>query len=233
MTQLRPPDPDPVIARWIVPALAVSVVLLGAAAIVLYTEYGALPDRFPTHYGIDGKADAFRPKGTAIVALPLAIGVLVTALLAALVYGIAVGTRCPGEGEAREARVRHRRVFGGTMLALLVALSTLFSYVALIPLAGPAGMPGAPWVIVGFVILILALAFWLAVRMGDTPGEGETPEERWTGKVIYYNPADPALMVERRLGFGYTPNFARPLGWLLMALALALAATPFVLMRLG
>ncbi|MBK7931493.1 MAG: hypothetical protein IPJ98_29670 [Bryobacterales bacterium] len=51
--------------------------------------------------------------------------------------------------------------------------------------------------------------------------------------MIYYNREDPALMVERRLGFGYTPNYARPLGWVLMALALGLAATPFVLMRLG
>ncbi|MBK7931492.1 MAG: hypothetical protein IPJ98_29665 [Bryobacterales bacterium] len=60
----------------------------------------------------------------------------------------------------------------------MVTLSVLFSYVSLLPVAGPGGMPGAPWVIVALVILILFLAFWLAIRMGDTPGEGETPRER-------------------------------------------------------
>lgn len=233
MSELRPPDRDPVIARWIVPAVALSLLLLGAAGVVLLAQYGGLPDRFPTHYDMEGKADAFRTKSAALVALPLAMGVLATVLLALLAYGIAMGTRCPGTGAAREERVGQRRVYAGTLLALTVTLSLLFSYVSLLPVAGPGGMPGAPWVIVALVILILLLAFWLAIRLADTPGEGETPQECWKGKVIYYNREDPALMVERRLGFGYTPNYARPLGWMLMALALGLAATPFVLLRLG
>ncbi|MBK7931491.1 MAG: DUF1648 domain-containing protein [Bryobacterales bacterium] len=76
MSELRRPDRDPVIARWIVPAVAVSFLLLGAAGVALLAQYGGLPDRFPTHYGIDGKADAFHAKSAAIVAMPVVMGVL-------------------------------------------------------------------------------------------------------------------------------------------------------------
>jgi uncharacterized membrane protein len=48
--------------------------------------------------------------------------------------------------------------------------------------------------------------------------------------MIYYNPADPAIFVEKRFGMGYTMNFANPWSWVLMAGLLAtVAAAPFVL----
>jgi len=38
-----------------------------------------------------------------------------------------------------------------------------------------------------------------------------TPDESWKLGQFYFNPQDPALLVERRCGLGYSPNFARPL----------------------
>jgi uncharacterized membrane protein len=47
-------------------------------------------------------------------------------------------------------------------------------------------------------------------------------EERdWLGGVLYANRRDPAALVPSRLGLGYTPNLGRPLGWLLLAAAVA------------
>jgi uncharacterized membrane protein len=48
----------------------------------------------------------------------------------------------------------------------------------------------------------------------------------WKLGQFYFNPADPAVFVEKRFGLGYTCNFARPASWLLIGgfLALTLAA---------
>ncbi len=43
-----------------------------------------------------------------------------------------------------------------------------------------------------------------------------TPDECWKLGQFYYNPQDPALLVEHRIGLGYSPNFARPLSWIAM-----------------
>jgi uncharacterized membrane protein len=43
-----------------------------------------------------------------------------------------------------------------------------------------------------------------------------TPDECWKLGQFYYNPQDPALLVEHRFGLGYSPNFARPLSWIAM-----------------
>jgi uncharacterized membrane protein len=44
-----------------------------------------------------------------------------------------------------------------------------------------------------------------------------TAENRWYAGSIYYNPDDPAVMVQKRSGFGYTFNFGNH--WSLVFLA--------------
>jgi uncharacterized membrane protein len=57
-----------------------------------------------------------------------------------------------------------------------------------------------------------------------------TPNECWKGGIFYYNPNDEALFVEKRVGLGYTLNFANRRAWaLLLGLALVVASAPFVL----
>ncbi len=38
----------------------------------------------------------------------------------------------------------------------------------------------------------------------------------WVAGVFYYNPQDPSLWVEKRYGFGWTLNFARPASWFML-----------------
>ena len=55
---------------------------------------------------------------------------------------------------------------------------------------------------------VLAMLVW-AYRSNsdpDTPMEA-TPDECWTLGGIYKNPSDPAIFVQKQVGFGYTINF--------------------------
>ncbi len=83
-------------------------------------------------------------------------------------------------------------------------------------------------------IILIAFGLWgvMARSLGqggalqEVAADGElidpsTDNTRWFRGVIYYNPADSRLWVERRVGLGVTPNQAHLLGWLMVAAGLA------------
>lgn len=51
-------------------------------------------------------------------------------------------------------------------------------------------------------------------------------DDHWVAGVFYYNPADPALWVDKRYGIGWTLNFAHSASWFILAglLVIPLAA---------
>jgi uncharacterized membrane protein len=84
---------------------------------------------------------------------------------------------------------------------------------------------GAPiWMILGPFLLFTALSILLVIvlRRGQPP-----PEEGWKG-IFYANPDDPALLVPKRSGLGYTLNFGNPWSWGVLASLIGIAALPFV-----
>ncbi len=59
--------------------------------------------------------------------------------------------------------------------------------------------------------------YWPQWRDGEPAHDGTT-DECWHWGVFYANPRDPAVLVERRIGFGSTLNFSRPAAWGILAL---------------
>jgi uncharacterized membrane protein len=51
--------------------------------------------------------------------------------------------------------------------------------------------------------------------------------------VLYVNRDDPAVMVGKRFGVGWTLNFGNPRSWLLVGVLLALVATTALLGAIG
>jgi hypothetical protein len=48
---------------------------------------------------------------------------------------------------------------------------------------------------------------------GRSPIGDRTADTRWIGGLFYFNPTDPALLVEKRMGIGWTLNFGNPWSW--------------------
>ncbi len=65
--------------------------------------------------------------------------------------------------------------------------------------------------------------------MPEGPIGDRTPDQCWRAGMFYVNRTDPAVLVEKRFGIGYTLNFGRPAAWLLLGLILASAAIPLVI----
>jgi uncharacterized membrane protein len=114
-------------------------------------------------------------------------------------------------------------------LILLVAgvwgVSAMMCLLSLMPLFTQAGRPSAlVWMIPVVLVPSIAPFLWQLVRITQEPGSGSdgTPDECWKFGLLYYNPPDPAVMVEKRFGVGYTVNFGNRVLWWILGVAAVL-----------
>lgn len=92
-----------------------------------------------------------------------------------------------------------------------------------------AFVPPSVWIILGPVLLIAAASVLLPllVKTGARPAD-----DKWKG-VFYCNPDDPAVLVPKRHGIGYTLNFGNPWSWVVLVMILLLAVTPIAFSMAG
>jgi uncharacterized membrane protein len=204
---------------WVLPF----VLPLAAMGLTNYF-WETIPARVPVHYGIDGQADRWLPKSfwsanfMAVVSICTNLAVLVMA------WQLAHARRISPSGEAAVSEAgRHqfmlRMMLGVTYLLSSICVVTTLQLLKLPPAIPPMTMVA---VLVGAFILLAGLSWRKAQqrRELEPPLDG-TPDECWHLGMFYANPRDPALLVEQRLGFGYSLNFGRPAAWAILALAVA------------
>jgi uncharacterized membrane protein len=166
-----------------------------------------LPDPVPTHFNAVGIANGWTPKAALpfiIFGLPLFIWATTTA--------VAILTSRNQEDPAR-ARANAMQPLRG---CLGLGLPFLMGSMLLVPAEGSralfAGLGGF------FALLCVGLIF-LVRDCAKVKARPETSQfYRWG--LFYVNPGDARVFVEKRMGVGYTLNFARPASWLFMALLL-------------
>lgn len=200
--------------------------ILAVAAGFLYANWNSIPASFPMHWGRNGLPDRWVNRTVMGVFGLLMVGVLSNTVTILIASGVFFGN---STGDI----VSKRAVF---FVILLVDyfISTLFAVIATRPAwsADPVRSPSqlAPSIALSVLALIAGIVVYLVhasrSRMGS---EGGTPGQCWKWGLFYSNPDDPAIFVEKRIGFGWTLNFAHRKAWTIMALMLL----PPVLIILG
>ena len=206
--------------QWLVAAALIPLGLMIASAFILANAYPQLPDPYPIHFGASGRADGFAPKSPIAVFAPLMIGFGVYLMLGFTFYALVF-----------RSRAKARRLNLIPILLIMWFIGLLLSGISLVPLVGD-GIPLPVWVVIVIPLAIAVAAiypFWKLSEQPGSPGDG-TPDECWKYGLIYYNPADRAVMVEKRDGLGYTLNFGNPLSWAFIAVAILIVAVPALLM---
>jgi uncharacterized membrane protein len=199
---------------WLAPG---PFVILAAAAIWLFLNWDRIPSRFPVHWGASGRPDRWAERTTKGVYGLLLFGAELCVWFSIMALAAWFGSR----------RSHFRSVMLGSMVAIEYLLGLLFALIAVQP---ALGIPF--WVIALSPMAILIPLLMVMINKMSQPGEpiDPTPNECWKGSLLYYNPNDAALFVEKRVGLGYTFNFANRWSWVLLAgLALVFASAPFVL----
>jgi uncharacterized membrane protein len=193
-----------------------------------------LPDRLPIHWGFNGPNRWMTTSPRAIIGLLVQHAFMCLAL-SALALGVLHWSRrvsMSGLSAAAERQFRRR-----TILLVLTA-----EYFTILPPAfGLLQAPALAMKVWSVALLVTVLAFVIRLmRAGQggarlrTVGQrwigDRTPDARWIGGLVYFNPTDPALLVEKRMGIGWTLNFGNPWSWVpLIAVAVILVIGPLLL----
>jgi uncharacterized membrane protein len=212
--------------------------VLAAVAAWLQLHWSEIPDRFPVHWGINGQPDNWATRSFTGVFFPLLTAAFFCALLGFLAYAILRWSRVIRMGGAAGESEQH---FRRTVVLILVAteyfLALLFAWTGLLALSavrtGPPGLVPILVLSLGFtlvVTLLLVRAGQGGSRLAGAAASGtvvpvgdRTADQYWKLGVFYVNRDDPALMVEKRFGIGYTMNFGHPGAWLVIGTLVAVA----------
>jgi uncharacterized membrane protein len=211
------------------------ILFTATAYVAMYWD--EVPARFPTHWNLAGKADGWTAKSVPGVFRGLAIGYVVCAMSLFTSYAVLRWTRLPrvtGPEGLQHRRVRRTNLLAtlasGYLIALVMAWTTV---VAMFDANARELRLPLPIRVAPFALLIVGT---LAIRVMRRPAVAEgppigdtTPDSCWILGRLYFNRADPALFVERRMGFGYTLNLGNPWSWLVAAVFVVAIATPLLL----
>lgn len=213
--------------------------ILGTAALLLYVNWDAIPDRFPTHWNGSGTPDRWTTKSVRSVFGIIPFGLALVAAMQIQTWLLLRRTRqvaATGEMADAEWRFKRRTAQYGVLSSFLAA--TLVSYFGTRSLASADGSMGwGLWVLLGTIVaLSLGFTAWyMYVGQGgqrrvpaDAQGQGRgdaSPDAAWKAGILYFNPDDPAIFVEKRMGLGWTMNFGNKWAWLF---AIAAIGVPFL-----
>lgn len=233
------PRPMRLVGGW--PLQLAPFAILAAVGAALHANWDRIPLRFPVHWGIDGQPNGWSTRTPLGVFGPLILGALVSALMLLLAWGISHWTRrVHATGGAASADLARERRCLLIIICVEFLVAVDLSWTALLPLrANPVSGPAMAVPLGGMVLFVLLLPLLFLVHRPQElmPAEGEptigdrTEDRYWKAGVFYVNPNDPALMVEKRFGIGYTLNFGHWASWLIMVALLALPLTAMFLAR--
>lgn len=162
--QIRPKLKLPLTA-WDFLCEAVALVGLVTLVGVVFSAWSSLPASVPSHFGVDGRADAFGPRGTMLilpsVGLVLSLALTVIQMVPhALNYPVLI---TPGNAE------RQYRIARISLCAMKAEIVWLVAYIEWRAVAVAAGDPGGlgAWflpVLVTVPLLTVAFMFWRSYR---------------------------------------------------------------------
>jgi uncharacterized membrane protein len=238
--------PDrPADAAWPVAAMAIGI--LGATLAITYAalNYGRMPERVPTHFGPSGRPDQWASRSVWTVML-LPIGTLMMGVALGVVAYLTAhakrAVRARDRGVSMAAQLRFRaamtRFLSGIGILTTLLMMLLSVGAVRVSVGEAAALPDVVmWPALG-LLLVYAIggSLYLMFRYGQggarlERGAGQAPltdgladNSRWVLGVFYVNRDDPALLVEKRFGLGYTINFGNPVAVTLLVLLVAAIA---------
>ena len=212
-------------------------VILALAGWFLYSNWHAIPERFPIHWGADGTPNGWSNRTVPGVFGILVVGLFSNILTTVFAYVVVMRTRnaSASEGDASGDRAFKRATYF-LMMFISYLMSLVFAVVSTRPVwAGSSQASPLPILLVPFVFAVLIAVVVYLVRLSrsrkGSTGDG-TPDACWRWGMFYYNPDDPSLLVEKRMGLGWTLNFANKWSWVLLGVTVLPTLVILVAVRL-
>jgi len=211
------------------------LVLIGVTVAISYAVYPSLPDLIPQQYNMAGEVNRYAEKSIrVIIEMPL-IQLAMTALFAAIGWGINRAKRQTDEANVRYG-LRNNRTFQivmGKMMFWLGLGTQLVLSGAQLSMMEVLPVDSVLWATFAFLALVIVMVVYITFSIGQGGyrlGERQTAttggehhlaayddvagdDEHWILYGSFYNnPDDPSIIVEKRVGVGWTCNVGHPVG---------------------
>jgi uncharacterized membrane protein len=191
--------------------------LLITTIVVAFWGYGSMPDIIATHYSFTA-ADAWSQKSWGIVLNPVFVEIVIAAIIAA---SFLLTRRAPasvrGNPNAAPESMRYRKYINIIILltGIFMEIDFLTVEIGFITFVHPL-LFNIPVIITLLLTVLIFVVYFRFVRVKKPSGAILDDDAKWVLGMFYYNPSDPSVFVEKRVGIGYTVNFARPAAWIFM-----------------
>ena len=204
---------------------SIPLVLILVQIIIVLNHYDSMSDIIPIHYDINGNPDNWARKSYRSVLMLPAMGILVTALNFFIYKIIGWSKQQLSVEDPEKSKIRNqifRRRWSGFMVLLSILIILLFFSIHIHMLNLLDFGPSFPIAAGIFMLLIiLGSAIWLSVTTGQSGSriklkdKPKTPKDKvdrdddkyWKWGLLYFNPEDPSMFIEKRFGIGWTINF--------------------------
>ncbi|QFQ03166.1 hypothetical protein CUROG_09110 [Corynebacterium urogenitale] len=204
-----------------------SLLAISASVVFVLTHWSEIPDVIPTHWNGSMEADAWSEKSVGSVFFATWVGLGMLALLAGVASTIQWAHVHNRSDRSIKGSIRTAANLAGTNTALGVLIFMLCVPTAFLQVVSvvPQYMDLLPFAFTSLLIcaalgsvIVLAIVYVTISRADDAlqgiefgdESELESPDNDKFYKLgmFYYNPDDPAVMVEKRFGTGIDFNYA-------------------------
>jgi uncharacterized membrane protein len=212
---------------WLDVLVATFALFAFVAPLLTYDE---MPLRVPIHWGVTGQADRWVDRNVSVVLFIPALGAYLQFFLYVLRRDFA-GAKMTLPADATEEYLAAKEKYLQTNVDTLdwtrLTIAVSFCSIALMqtataverlramePIARASVFLGLVALLGGitvFLVRMIRINARLQQRTGNDYAQRPADESHWLhGGLTYSNPADPALVVEKLVGVGYTLNMAHP-----------------------
>ncbi|MFC5604377.1 DUF1648 domain-containing protein [Sporosarcina koreensis] len=210
--------------------MVITLGLIGYSA----TQYGAMPEMIPTHWGPNGQPDAFTKKNPFSIIASLLILLIIQGMMLAINASTkksGVKLNAARRSTSRFQQLSFRKYTSWLLFLTSISMTVLFGFLQLTTIHGDLGGPILMMVMpLGFLFIILLATAVYAFKVGqggsrvqlemdEEPIDGVTDyddDDYWKAGVFYVNKNDPSIFVEKRFGVGWTLNFGNPIGYFII-----------------
>jgi len=230
------------ILLWSIP----SIIIILISVISLYFVYPSLPNSIPTNFNASGVPDSWVAKMPLNASLLIIMMVAITVIFY-LLDMVILRSRIEIDPSMPEASSYQANAFKNLMAKSLsvmgwfLNITFLFSNYIIWNV-----FPSNDFIVVITPVIIgVSIIFAVSIYAGAqgsrlrSPSKGNQgsdvmrdDDKYWIGGAIYFNRDDPAILVPKRFGIGWTLNVGNILAWFFFILIILLIIVPLIIMRL-
>lgn len=199
----------------------ICIILSLVSFVYVLLSYKNMPDTIITHWGAYGKPNGYSEKNILNVFFTSFIDISMVLLFAVIGIGSVAGNTYIDNKNLevnRKKALKYLNGIGYSFLALTLSIQSITSTIPIF-MVQEKDMP--MWLTIGsciipIFIVVPVIYFYLMLSSIKPKSRNmytiENDDEKWIYGFIYYNKEDPKLMVEKRLGMGWSINMAHTLG---------------------